>query len=75
MTFYPVEHVDEVLRHALELDDPEEFITQARAAAARVGRELIDGVRREEDKTIASETGEVMPATNDTNEEHSHSGH
>ena len=28
MTFYPVNHIDEVLRHALNLEDPEEFFSR-----------------------------------------------
>ena len=31
MQYYPVEHLDEVLRHALQLDDPDEFFAKARA--------------------------------------------
>ncbi|MEK7704550.1 MAG: endopeptidase La [Myxococcota bacterium] len=33
MTFYPVEHMDEVIKHALALDDPEEFFAKAKSAA------------------------------------------
>jgi ATP-dependent Lon protease len=30
LAFHPVDHMDEVLRHALELDDPEEFFARSR---------------------------------------------
>jgi ATP-dependent Lon protease len=32
MKFYPVKHIDEVLRHALNLDDPDEFFSRSQRA-------------------------------------------
>jgi ATP-dependent Lon protease len=39
MTFHAVEHIDDVLRFALELDHPEEFFARSRAAEGRAPAE------------------------------------